>query len=125
MATIVMREILAGEVPKDGGTAIQEDPGRPVFRGNGPNDYVCVQCGNLLAEAMDPAYMSKRVRSLWPLQDGQRRGRGRVAGSPSPRILSSIALWRTYAAAPSPSGAATRTSGGYPIAGVARSRSES
>jgi phage FluMu protein Com len=62
MATIVMREILAGEVPKDGGTAIQEDPERPVFRGNGPNDYVCVQCGNLLAEAMDPAYMSKRVR---------------------------------------------------------------
>jgi phage FluMu protein Com len=62
MATIVMREILVGEVPKDGGTAIQEDPGRPVFRGNGPNDYVCVQCGNLLAEAMDPAYMSKRVR---------------------------------------------------------------
>jgi phage FluMu protein Com len=62
MATIVMREILVGEVPKDGGTAIQEDPGRPVFRGNGPNDYVCVQCGNLLAKAMDPAYMSKRVR---------------------------------------------------------------
>jgi phage FluMu protein Com len=62
MATIVMREILAGEVPKDGGTAIQEDPERPVFRGNGPNDYVCVHCGNLLAEAMDPAYMSKRVR---------------------------------------------------------------
>jgi phage FluMu protein Com len=62
MATIVMREILAGEVPKDGGTAVQEDPERPVFRGNGPNDYVCVRCGNLLAEAMDPAYMSKRVR---------------------------------------------------------------
>jgi phage FluMu protein Com len=62
VATIVMREILAGEVPKDGGTAIQEDPERPVFRGNGPNDYVCVRCSNLLAEAMDPAYMSKRVR---------------------------------------------------------------
>jgi phage FluMu protein Com len=62
VATIVMREIVAGEVPKDGGTAIQEDPERPVFRGNGPNDYVCVRCGNLLAEAMHPAYMSKRVR---------------------------------------------------------------
>jgi phage FluMu protein Com len=62
MATIVMREVVAGEVPKDGGTAVQEDPERPVFRGNGPNDYVCVQCGTLLAEAMDPAYMSKRVR---------------------------------------------------------------
>jgi phage FluMu protein Com len=62
MATIVMREVLAGEVPKDGGTAVQEDPERPVFRGNGPNDYVCVECGNLLAEAMDATYMSKRVR---------------------------------------------------------------
>ena len=55
MATIVMREVRAGEVPRDGGTAIQEDPERPVFRGNGPDDYVCVQCGNLLAEAMDAA----------------------------------------------------------------------
>jgi phage FluMu protein Com len=62
MATIVMRETLPGEVPKDGGTAIQEDPDRPVFHGNGPNDYVCVQCGNLLAESMDPSIMSKRVR---------------------------------------------------------------
>jgi hypothetical protein len=40
MATITMREIRAGEVPRDGGTAIQEDAGRPVFRGNGPDDYV-------------------------------------------------------------------------------------
>jgi phage FluMu protein Com len=62
MATITMREIRAGEVPRDGGTAIQEDAGRPVFRGNGSDDYVCVQCGNLLAEAMDPAYMTKKVR---------------------------------------------------------------
>jgi phage FluMu protein Com len=62
MARIVMREIREGEVPRDGGTAIQEDPSRSVFHGNGPDDYVCVQCGNVLAEAMDPAYMTKRVR---------------------------------------------------------------
>jgi len=62
MTTISMREVRPGEVPRDGGTAIQEDPGRPVFHGNGPVDYLCVRCGNLLAEAMDPAYMTKKVR---------------------------------------------------------------
>ena len=30
-----MRRIREGEVPYDGGTAVQEDAGRPVFRGNG------------------------------------------------------------------------------------------
>ena len=44
-----------GEVPLDGGTALQEDPDRPVFRGNGPYDYVCVECGNVLAAAMGPS----------------------------------------------------------------------
>ena len=44
------------------GTAVQEDPDRPAFSGNGPNDYVCVKCGNVLAEAMDPMYMTKKVR---------------------------------------------------------------
>ena len=52
---VVMREIREGEVPFAAGTAIQEDPGRPAFRGNGPDDYVCVQCGNVLAQAMDAA----------------------------------------------------------------------
>ena len=42
MATIAMRAIREGEVPPDGGTAIQDDPDRPVFHGNGPDDYVCV-----------------------------------------------------------------------------------
>jgi len=46
----------------DGGTAVQEDPDRPAFAGNGPNDYVCVECGNVLAAAMDPMYMTKKVR---------------------------------------------------------------
>ena len=49
-------------MPRDGGTAVQEDPDRPVFRGNGPNDYVCVKCGNLLAAAMPPKHMTKKVR---------------------------------------------------------------
>jgi ribosomal protein S27AE len=62
VATVAMREVREGEVPFDGGTAIQEDPARPAFSGNGPNDYVCVKCGNVLAAAMDPAYMTKKVR---------------------------------------------------------------
>lgn len=62
MASVVMREIREGEVPFAAGTAIQEDPNRPAFRGNGPNDYVCVRCGNVLAESMHPMQMTKKVR---------------------------------------------------------------
>jgi hypothetical protein len=62
MARIAMRQVRPGEVPKDGGTAIQDEADRPVFRGNGANDYVCVQCGNVLAASMDPAYMTYKVR---------------------------------------------------------------
>jgi phage FluMu protein Com len=57
-----MREIRPGEVPRDGGTAIQDDPDRPVFAGNGPDDYVCVSCGTVLAASMDAQYMTKKVR---------------------------------------------------------------
>jgi phage FluMu protein Com len=59
---MVMREVRPGEVPPDGGTALQEDPDRPVFRGHGPYDYVCSSCGNVLAQAMGLAQMNKRVR---------------------------------------------------------------
>jgi phage FluMu protein Com len=62
MATITMRRIRDGEVPFDGGTALQEDVDRPVFSGNGPDDYVCVECGNLLATAMHQMQMTKKVR---------------------------------------------------------------
>ncbi|MEA2294752.1 MAG: hypothetical protein QOE86_2391 [Solirubrobacteraceae bacterium] len=62
MARLTMRRIRDGEVPMGGGTAVQDDPARPVFRGNGPDDYVCVACGNVLAVAMDPAYMDFKVR---------------------------------------------------------------
>jgi ribosomal protein S27AE len=62
MPVRTMRAVQDGEVPVDGGTAVQENPGRPVFRGNGEYDYVCVQCGNVLAAGMDPQYMTRRVR---------------------------------------------------------------
>ncbi len=57
-----MRAVREGEVPPDGGTALQEDPDRPAFRGNGPDDYVCVQCGNVLAESMHEMQMTFKVR---------------------------------------------------------------
>ena len=59
---IEMREVREGEVPPDGGTAVQDDPERPVFNGTGPNDYVCVKCGNVLATSMNPEQMTKKVR---------------------------------------------------------------
>ena len=57
-----MRRPEPGEVPRDGGTAIQEDPDRPVFAGNGGDDYVCGDCGNLLAASMPPEYMNRKLR---------------------------------------------------------------
>ena len=57
-----MRAVREGEVPKDGGTALQEDAERPVFNGNGADDYVCVTCGNVLAEAMHEQQMTYKVR---------------------------------------------------------------
>ena len=62
MATVTMREVREGEVPPDGGTAVQEDAERPVFSGNGPDDFVCVTCGNVLAASMDAEYMTFKVR---------------------------------------------------------------
>jgi phage FluMu protein Com len=62
MAQIAMREVQPGEVPPDGGTAIQEDPDRPVFSANGPDDYMCVSCGNLLAASMSDVQMTLKVR---------------------------------------------------------------
>ena len=62
MARVTMREVRPGEVPPDGGTAVQDDPDRPVFRGNGADDFVCVSCGTVLAASMDPDYMDFKVR---------------------------------------------------------------
>jgi phage FluMu protein Com len=62
MALRTMRELETGEMPFDGGTAVQENPDRPVFRGNGADDWVCASCGNVLATRMDADYMTKKVR---------------------------------------------------------------
>ena len=62
MARVAMRRVEPGEVPRSGGTAIQEDAGRPVFAGNGPDDYVCAECGNVLAASMHPMQMTLKVR---------------------------------------------------------------
>jgi len=62
MATVTMRQVREGEVPPDGGTAVQEDAERPVFRGNGPDDFICVTCGDVLAASMDAEYMTFKVR---------------------------------------------------------------
>jgi DNA-directed RNA polymerase subunit RPC12/RpoP len=57
-----MRQPFPGEIPVDGGTAVQEDVDKPVWRGNGPFDYVCVTCGNVLAASMPAEYMNRKVR---------------------------------------------------------------
>ena len=62
MARVTMRRIRAGEVPFDAGTAVQQDVDRPAFTGNGPDDYVCVECGNVLAASMQAVQMTKKVR---------------------------------------------------------------
>lgn len=62
MATIPMALIDPAEIPEDGGTAVQEDPARPVFRGLEGDDYVCAECGNLLASKMAPEYMNAKLR---------------------------------------------------------------
>jgi DNA-directed RNA polymerase subunit RPC12/RpoP len=62
MGVVTMRHVREGEVPRDGATAVQEDSGRPVYRANGPDDYVCVECGNLLAVGMHPEQMTFKVR---------------------------------------------------------------
>jgi LSD1 subclass zinc finger protein len=62
VARVEMRQLQDGEAPPDGGTAVQEHAERPVFKGNGPNDYVCVACGNLLAASMPVEYMNRKLR---------------------------------------------------------------
>ena len=77
-----MRAVREGEVPKDGGTALQEDADRPVFNGNGPDDYVCVECGNVLADGDGRRLHDQEgARPLRALPDGQRRRHRRVGRS--------------------------------------------
>jgi ribosomal protein S27AE len=62
MARIVMRVVERSEIPPDGGTAVQENPDRPVFKGTGGDDYTCANCGNVLATEMAPEYMNRKLR---------------------------------------------------------------
>ena len=62
MARVEMRQVREGEVPPAGGAALQVYPDRPVFRANGPDDYVCVECGNVLAASMSHEQMTLKVR---------------------------------------------------------------
>ena len=94
MATITMKQVRPGEVPKDGGTAVQENADRPVWTDNGPDDYVCVECGNVLATSMHPEQMTFKVRVRCAVcrtinvaendnrtpEERRRRGRGRPQG---------------------------------------------
>jgi hypothetical protein len=57
-----MRRVEPGEVPPDGDTAAQMHPDRPIFSGRGPDDHVCVGCGNVPAVAMPPEYVNRKPR---------------------------------------------------------------
>ena len=89
MATIVdARRSAPGEVPRDGGTAIQEDPDRPgVPRQRARRLRLRRVRQRAGRRRWTPAQMTKQgARALRPLQDGQRRdhrraGRRRLRGS--------------------------------------------
>ncbi len=57
-----MRRIRPARCRATAGRRSRTTPSGAVFHGNGPDDYVCVECGNVLAAAMDGAYMTKKVR---------------------------------------------------------------
>jgi ribosomal protein S27AE len=59
MADVTMLNLTKEMVPAEFGIARQEDPDKPVFSRNGPDDYFCATCGNLLAEKMPPGPMRK------------------------------------------------------------------
>ncbi len=63
MADLTMLDLPPEMIPEAFGTAVQEDPDVPVFNGNGPDNYLCATCGNMLAQHMPPGPMRKvRVR---------------------------------------------------------------
>ena len=57
-----MRRVREGEVPWTAAPRSRRTRTGPVFRGNGPDDYLCVECGNVLATGMSPEHMGWRVR---------------------------------------------------------------
>ena len=104
VARVAMREIREGEVPFAAGTAIQEDPDRPAFRGNGPDDYVCVQVRQR-ARRVDGrgADDEEGPRAVRALPDRQRRGHRRLARALA-ALRAPMSLWSGSA----PSGARSR-----------------
>ena len=62
MASRTMRRVRRARSRSTAGPRCRTTADRPVFRGNGANDYVCVECGNLLATGMNPEHMGRRVR---------------------------------------------------------------
>ncbi len=63
MADITMIDLPPEAIPEAFGTAVQDAPDKPVFHLNGPDNYFCATCGNLLAESMPAAQMRKvRIR---------------------------------------------------------------
>ncbi len=62
MATIAMEVVSYADIPEDAGIAVQERPDRPVFRGLDGDDYVCANCGNVLATKMAPEYINAKLR---------------------------------------------------------------
>lgn len=59
MADVTMIELTPEMIPDAFGTAIQEYEDRPVWTGNGPDNYLCASCGNMLAESMPKGPMRK------------------------------------------------------------------
>ncbi len=63
MADLTMLDLPTELIPDAFGTAVQDNADVPVFHGNGPDNYFCATCANMLAEGMPPAPMRKvRVR---------------------------------------------------------------
>ena len=105
----------------DGGTAVQENPDRPVFRGNGPDDHVCVQCGNVLAASMPPEYMNRKVRvregsgGMTSLGDDDKAN---IEQTIDDEVLKGGSIeFRSTACDPSPEGDRVRVSGELELAG--------
>ena len=90
-----MRAVREGEVPYDGGTAVQEDPDRPAFHGNGPDDYVCVRVRQRPRRGDERgADDLQGARECGRLHDDQRLGDRRARPEPPAPLSSAVAVAR-------------------------------
>jgi hypothetical protein len=53
MGEVTMRVMPAGEVPSSGAILVVPEDGAPAFRGTGGTNFVCGECGALLAEGVN------------------------------------------------------------------------